>query len=120
VDVLPQVAAEARSVPIDEISKDDRLGFVARTMIGLVFSPDASVKDVNDVLQSIDGRIVSSRKGTLMLSVRIADPGSLGRLDAIIDRVRRTAPPTLLHVEKDMVSGLTDEIQAQITGRPKN
>jgi len=91
----------------DEFSPDayvrpeELSGPLVRTQVELAFRKDATVDAVNALLRRIDGRIVSSREGVLILVLRIPDPGSaealferLGALAA--DPLVRAANPVLV------------------------
>jgi hypothetical protein len=122
IDVCPSVAAQDRGAAIEEMSEDQRGGIVPRTIISLVVTRDASVKDVNEVLGSIRGRIVSAVQGTGAFSVRIPDPGSLEKLDEIIGRVRRQSPSTVLLdvAREEMPQPVADDLRAQLRERRRN
>ena len=80
----------SRSVPENEITKDPSSGGrVIRTALYIIFKQDATVKQVNDLLKSIDGRIASSIAGNRVVSVHIKDPGSLDKLDSLIDLIKK-------------------------------
>ena len=70
--------------PAAYVTPGELSGATVRTQVELVFARDASVGDVNALLRSIDGRIVSQREGALIAVVRIPDPGSLEALDALL------------------------------------
>jgi hypothetical protein len=75
-------------VPASEIEIDADGARWARTLIELGVAPDATVGQVNALLQAVDGRIVSMLGGVLLLLVQIPDPGSLAALDALLARLR--------------------------------
>ena len=77
-------AVEDVFAPAAYVARDELSGATVRTQIELVFARDATVGDVNALLRSIDGRIVSQREGVLIAVVRIPDPGSLEALDALL------------------------------------
>jgi hypothetical protein len=66
------------------VTAEELSGALVRTQVDLAFRRDATVGAVNDLLERIEGRIVSSRQGVLILVVRIPDPGSAAALDLLI------------------------------------
>jgi hypothetical protein len=75
-------------VPESEIETDADGARFARTLIELGFIPNATVGQVNALLQSIDGRIVSMLERVLLAVVQIPDPGSLAALDGLLAQLR--------------------------------
>jgi hypothetical protein len=75
-------------VPESEIETDAGGARFARTLIELGFTPNATVGQVNALLQSINGRIVSMLEGVLLAVVQIPDPGSLAALDGLLAQLR--------------------------------
>lgn len=81
----PAVAAvEDVFTPEAYVVPAESTGSTVRTQIELVFARDATVGQVNTLLRSIGGRIVSQREGVLIAVVRIPDPGGLAALDALL------------------------------------
>ena len=75
----------SRLVPESEISTVPNTGYrIIRTALYIVFRQDATVADVNAILNSINGRILSSFANNGAVSVGIPDPGSLPALYAVI------------------------------------
>ena len=58
---------------------------ILRTEIELHLARDATVGDVNALLERVDARIVDMLEGHLALTVRIPDPGDLEALNALVD-----------------------------------
>ncbi|WP_143745678.1 hypothetical protein [Massilia sp. KIM] len=80
----------SRVVPASEISVDSSSGYrIIRTALYIVFRQESTVSDVNAVLNSINGRILSSFAGNGAVSVGIPDPGGLPALYALIDNLRK-------------------------------
>lgn len=71
-----------------QISPDADGRPVARTQIEVVFTPTATVGQVNDALQSVGGRIVAMLAGVPVLLVEIPDPGSVAALEALSTQLR--------------------------------
>ena len=99
-------------VPPGEISVDADGLDVARTMIEIAFNVDATVGDLNALIQSIGARIVSMLDGVAILTVRFPDPGSLAGLDAIVAQVE--ASPIVRHVNRAYFD-LADELPSNYT-----
>lgn len=99
-------------VPDGEISVDANGLEVARTMIEIAFTLNATVGDVNGVLQAVNGRIVSMLAGVAIVTVKIPDPGSLAGLDAVVAQVE--ASPFVRHVNRAYFD-LADELPAPYT-----
>jgi TolB protein len=100
-------------VPLAEFSVDANDTEIARTQLEIGLTPDATVGQVNSLLDSIDGRVVSMLEGVSIVLVRIADPGDLPGLDAVIATaeaspvvrfVSRTSAPAL----NELPSNYTD------------
>ena len=79
LDAVADVFSAEAYVTPEELS-----GALVRTQVELAFRKDATVGAVNDLLDRIGGRIVSSRQGVLILVVRIPDPGSAAALDLLL------------------------------------
>jgi subtilisin family serine protease len=79
LDAIADVTTAAALVPASEVS-----GSTVRTQLELVWARDATVGDVNALLTSLRGRIVSQREGVLISVVRIPDPGSLEALETLL------------------------------------
>ncbi len=77
-----------QGVPASEISTDSFGTRVARTEFEVELSDDATVGEVNALLESIDGLIVSMLAGPPFVVIQIPDPGSLDALDALFAEVR--------------------------------
>lgn len=71
----------------EDVSVDDAGVKVARTQIEIGFAKDATVAEVNELLVSVGGRIVSMLSGVMVTAARIPDPGSLAGLEAVIAEV---------------------------------
>lgn len=99
-------------VPPGEISVGADGLEVARTMIEIAFRVDATVGEVNGLIQSIGARIISMLDGVAILTVRIPDPGSLTGLDAIVAQVE--ASPAVRHVNRAYFY-LADELPSNYT-----
>lgn len=110
-EVMPDYDA-FRLVPDAEISTDPDSGSrVIRTALYIAFRQDATVADVNAVLNSINGRILSSFAGNGAVSVGIQDPGSLPALYALIaDLKTKTAVEIVLPDEVAEPENLPQEV----------
>ncbi|MFN2323803.1 MAG: hypothetical protein ABR510_12700, partial [Trueperaceae bacterium] len=73
------VGAEAE-IEFDAALEND----VLRTEVDLEFAADATVEQVNAVLEAFDARIVSMVRNTSVFLVRVPDPGNVAALDALI------------------------------------
>jgi hypothetical protein len=63
-------------------------GVVARTVLEVAIAPDATVADVNLLLDAIPADVVGMLKDTAIVTIRFVDPGSLAGLGAIIDQIK--------------------------------
>lgn len=73
--------------PLTEIEDDPVLGKIVRSIIEIGFSKTATIQDVNDLLESIDGLIINMLEDVAIVIVRIPDPGSILALETIIQDV---------------------------------
>jgi hypothetical protein len=71
-------------VPADGVSTNAVGVRLARTIIEIAFVQDATVAQVNELLESIGGSIDSMLEGVPIVVVRVPDPGSLSALEALI------------------------------------
>jgi len=85
-------------VPEAEITVDAFGRRTARTEIEIMLRSTATVGDVNGLLDSIGGRIVSMIQGSPFLTLRIPDPGTLTALDELVQRVK--VHPAVQYVRK--------------------
>jgi len=103
----------------DDVVRDDEISItadgasIARTKLEIAFFGDATVGDINALLQSINGRITSMLEGVNLIVVRIPDPDSLDALDSIIAQLE--ANTKILFVNRAHMlgySGLPDNYDA--------
>lgn len=87
----------------DEISIDAQGNAFDRTNISIAFRQDATVGEVNDLLRSLEGSIVSMRPDVSILLVKIPDPNTLEALDAIV--LDLEASPVVRRVTRAAMSG---------------
>lgn len=72
----------------DEISVSSDGMEIDRTNIEITFVSGTTVEQVNTLLKSIDGEIVSMLKGVSILLVKIPDPGDITTLFQLINQIR--------------------------------
>ena len=74
----------------DAVELDPETGSrVLRTEIDIEFMEDATVGQVNDVLEDLGGRIVSMVRNAPIVVVEIPDPGDLVTLQSLIEELER-------------------------------
>ena len=72
------------SNPDEQIENNPYLGRVVRTLLEIGFVETATVGQVNSLLESINGRIITMLQGVAMIIIRIPDPGNIPALESII------------------------------------
>ncbi|MFO8149308.1 MAG: S8 family serine peptidase [Trueperaceae bacterium] len=77
---VPLPATAASEIEFDEELDND----VLRTEIDVEFAADATVEQVNALLEAYGARIVSMVRNTTIFVVRVPDPGSIAALHALI------------------------------------
>lgn len=95
-----------------EISVAEDGSEVARTIIEIALAEGATVEQVNSLLESIGGRIISMIEGVPLVVVQIPDPGSLEGLEAVIAQIE--ADPAAGAVNKGIIPQ-PDELPGNIT-----
>jgi hypothetical protein len=83
---------------------------IARTKLGIGFTPDATVGQINDLLTSIGGQITAMLEGVNQIIVRIPDPGNMAALDTLIAQIESN--PIVRYVLKGSMSA-TDVLPPQ-------
>jgi len=96
--------APTGGISADEIEEDQYGRKIIRTKLAIMFTDDATVEDVNSVLTEFGAEISSSIEGNKSLLIRIADPGSIVVLDAIISDIETR--PKVQFVLKDFVQNI--------------
>jgi outer membrane protein assembly factor BamB len=86
----------------DEISTRPDGRRVIRTELEIDIAQQATVAEVNVLLESIDGRIASMLEGVNLIIARIPDPGTLDALDALKSEMRTN--PIVLDVAEDFLA----------------
>ncbi len=81
-----------------EISEASNGAEVVRTKIEIEVSMDATVGEVNAVLESNEALITSMLEGVNLIVVRVPDPGSLEALDALV--LQMQTDPQVVRVDK--------------------
>ena len=81
-----------------EVSEASNGAQVVRTKIEIEFSMDATVGEVNAVLESNEALITSMLEGLNFIVVRVPDPGSLEALDALV--LQMQTDPQVVRVDK--------------------
>ena len=81
-----------------EISEASNGARILRTQVEIAFSMDATVGEVNALLESHEALITSMLGGVNLIVVRIPDPGSLEALDALV--LRMDTDPQVAGVDK--------------------
>ena len=87
-------------VPESEIEDDPSWGRIARSELEIGFIENATVREVNSLLQSINGRIVNMIEGVAIFVVRIPDTGSMPALENLIINVE--ASPIVRFVRRGL------------------
>jgi hypothetical protein len=82
----------------DEITTAPDGAIIARTKLEIGFSGEATVGEINALLESFSAKITSMLEKVNLIVVRIPDPGSLDALDSIIAQLE--AKKNILHVNK--------------------
>jgi subtilisin family serine protease len=95
-----------------EISVSSHGEEIIRTKLKIVFRPDATVSQANDLLAALDAGITTAVAGLETVVVRIPDPGNLENLDAIVDRIK--AEPFVWFVSQSILP-LTSDLPENIT-----
>ena len=95
---LPLLATEAEVSVIEQDGIETR---VLRTELELGFALDATVGQVNALLEAHEAWIVDMLPDQRQMTVRIPDPGSLGELEALIERLE--ADPVVDYALLDVV-----------------
>lgn len=107
--------ADNWGVPESEITEVGNTE-VARTLIEIWFKEDAVLSDINLLIQSIGGKIISMSKDLPIVLVRVPDPGSVESLEDIIDQLN--ANPDVEHAalaiapSSNQLPGLPDNFSA--------
>jgi hypothetical protein len=81
---------DAGSPKESDISIDANQGPVLRTVIDVEINLNATVADVNNLLSTVNGKIVGMTESSNWISVLIPDPGSLDALNAIIANLKQS------------------------------
>lgn len=88
----------------DEVERDPDLGpeaEVLRTELEVIFNLQATIAEVNDLLERFDARIVSMLTGVPGAIIRFPDPGSIAALDDLIAQME--ADPAIVLVVKSVI-----------------
>jgi subtilisin family serine protease len=85
-------------VSASEISEANNGARIVRTNVEIGFTEDATVGEINALLEAENGLIVSMLEGIDLVVVRVPDPGSLDGLSALIARLE--ANPKVSHVNR--------------------
>jgi hypothetical protein len=95
-DVFVEHAYTDADVSVDAVGRQ-----IVRQQLKILFRENASVGQVNDLLNRIGATVTGSIAGTRGLVVRIPDPGSLAALDAVVYQIE--ADPSVWFVRKGIV-----------------
>jgi hypothetical protein len=99
-------------VPDEEVGIDADGFPVARTQFEIALFEDATVGQLNALLEGIGGRIVSMIEGVPFVIVQVPDPGSVAALDALVTQVELDS--AVKFVNKGYF-GEPDELPSNIT-----
>ncbi|UCC39631.1 MAG: S8/S53 family peptidase [Candidatus Aminicenantes bacterium] len=84
-----------------DISIDPDGREIVRNCIEVILREHATVSQVNELLRSIDGQIISMLEGRLALAIQIPDPGKLDALEQIISRIGKN--PIVRRIRKGYI-----------------
>lgn len=97
-----EVVIEYADDEYSPVATDDAEGRVLRREIEIGFSPEATVAEIEAILDGIGASgVVSMVEGLPILVVQIPDPGDLDALDALLDGLR--ADPAVLYALRSHV-----------------
>ncbi|HUO71943.1 MAG TPA: S8 family serine peptidase [Solirubrobacteraceae bacterium] len=102
-------ASKSPGIRRDQTVRDGPL--VARTMIEIAFAPGARIGQIDALLESIRGQIISSLAGVAVLEVRIPDPHTLAGLHGVIGRVKHST--AVRYVNEGVIAG-ADELPSNL------
>lgn len=115
-DTLAADAAYDLTVPAaitpEMVSFDEAVGNdILRTEVDIEFVDEATVEEVNAVLENIGGRIVSMVRNTPTFVVRIPDPGSIDELNKLIESLEGL--PLVKSVLKSLIVAPDTDLRTQ-------
>lgn len=88
-NVMPDYGS-AVLVNEQDISVDPDSGAkINRTSLYVTFEESSTVKEVNEVLKSINGKIIFGFKGTGVTAIKFSDPGNLVALYALVEKLKK-------------------------------
>lgn len=111
--------------PAGAVAEDPDLlygGQVLRTEIELILEPDATVAQMNELLDTYDSQIVSMLPDNIVFVIRVPDPGSIEALNDLVADLR--AEPIVWLASKSVIveeqEPVYDAVMGQVTDAGKS